>query len=78
MAVKGRNPLPPMPQEIIAASPISLWNVALEIHTGRIFQPLVGGFYILVVPLVGIATLVILISGFMAWYKGRRRIGAQR
>lgn len=72
-ALSGRNPLPPVPETILSASPISLWNTALEIHTGRIFEPVLGPFYILVVPLVGLATLVILVSGFMAWWLARRR-----
>lgn len=75
MSVRGRNPLPPMPPEIIAESPVSLWNTALEIHTGRIFQPLIGEFYILVVPLVGMATLFILVSGFFSWWLGKRNRG---
>jgi hypothetical protein len=57
-----------MPQNI-ANQPISLWNLALEIHTGRIFQFIIGDFYILVVPIVGLAILFILISGFIVWYK---------
>ncbi len=66
--------LPPaMPDEIVSASPMSLWNVALEFHTGRIFQPLVGSFYVLVVPLVGLGTLFILISGTVVWWKKFRR-----
>ncbi len=69
----GKNPFPKIPASIIAASPISLWNAALEIHTGRIFEPMLGPFYILVVPLVGLATLIILITGFFAWWLAKRR-----
>jgi hypothetical protein len=29
---------PEMPEEIQKASPMSLWNVALELHTGRVFE----------------------------------------
>ncbi len=74
-ALEGKNSMAPVPQSIIAASPISLWNTSLEIHTGRIFEPILGPFYILVVPLVGLATLFILISGFFAWWlsKGRKK-----
>jgi hypothetical protein len=73
MALHGKNPLPPVPESILEASPISLWNTSLEIHTGRIFEPVFGPFYILVVPLVGLSTLFILISGFIAWWGGKRR-----
>ena len=60
-----RQGLAPMTPEILEKSPISLWNVKLEIHTGRIFQSLVGDYYILIVPLVGLFSLVILITGFL-------------
>ncbi len=73
IAVEGKNPLPPMPQSILAASPVSLWNTCLEIHTGRIFEPVLGPFYILVVPLVGLVTLFILVSGFFAWWLPRKK-----
>lgn len=58
---------PEMPENI-QQQPISLWNVALEIHTGRIFQNLIKDFYIFIVPLSGLALLFILISGFIIWY----------
>lgn len=73
MAVKGKNPFPAMPEAIISQSPISLWNLALEIHTGRIFQPVLGGFYILIVPLIGLMTLIILVSGFFSWWLARKK-----
>lgn len=59
---------PEMSTELRKESQISLWNVALEIHTGRIFEHLVGMFYILYVPLAGICVLLVLISGFMVWW----------
>jgi hypothetical protein len=61
----------PMPAEIIKKSPISLWNVSLELHTGRIFQNVLGPFYILYVPLAGICILLVLFSGFLMWWKIR-------
>ena len=79
-ALTGKNHFPAIPGNIVGASPLSLWNTALEIHTGRIFEPVLGPFYILVVPLVGLATLFILVSGFFAWWlpkrKRRRSAGA--
>jgi hypothetical protein len=62
-----------MSSEIISKSPISLWNLALEVHTGRIFEPLLGMFYILYVPLAGICILIVLISGFFIWWMGYRK-----
>jgi len=67
-AVSPRSQTPPMPT-IIKESPISLWNLALEIHTGRYFSFLLGMFYILIVPIVGLSTLFILISGLIVWWK---------
>lgn len=63
----------PMPQALLDASPLSLWSTALEIHTGRIFEHLIGPFYILYVPLSGLCLLMVLISGFLIWLKAYRR-----
>jgi hypothetical protein len=67
-AINGGNPFPAMPGEILAKSPISLWNAALEVHTGRIFEHIIGPFYLLYVPLMGLSVLVVLISGFLVWW----------
>ncbi len=64
---------PEMPKEIIQKSPMSLWNVSLEIHTGRIFEHLVGMFYILYVPLAGLCLIMVLVSGFLIWWKRYRK-----
>ena len=63
-----------MSSEIIRKSPISLWNLALEVHTGRIFEPILGMFYILYVPLAGLCILTVLISGFFVWLMGYRKV----
>lgn len=67
------NRFPEMPAEIRQRSPLSLWNVALEIHTGRIFEHIVGPFYILYVPLAGLCLIMVLISGFFIWWKAHRK-----
>ena len=64
---------PEMPKEIIRKSPMPLWNVALETHTGRIFEKFIGPFYILYVPIAGICVLIVLISGFFMWWLGYRK-----
>ncbi len=61
-----------MSSEIISKSPISLWNLSLEVHTGRIFESILGIFYILYVPIAGICILIVLISGFFIWWIGYR------
>ena len=63
-----------MPTEILEKSPMSLWNVALEMHTGRIFEHLVGSLYLLYVPFAGICILLVLISGFFVWWMVYRKI----
>jgi hypothetical protein len=62
-----------MNPEILQKSPMSLWNVALEVHTGRIFEKYIGSLYILYVPLAGICILTVLISGFFIWWLGYRK-----
>ncbi|MBN2637128.1 MAG: PepSY domain-containing protein [Prolixibacteraceae bacterium] len=64
---------PEIPEEIRIASPMSLWNVALELHTGRIFEHIIGPFYILIVPIAGICIMLVLISGFLLWWKIYRK-----
>lgn len=68
---------PVMPEEIRKASPMSLWNVSQEIHTGRIFEHLIGGFYILFVPLAGICLMIVLLSGILIWWMAYRKIVIQ-
>jgi len=63
---------PEMPG-FIAKLPVSLWNLALEVHTGRIFSVILGDFYILYVPLMGLTTLLILITGVWIWLKIKRK-----
>ena len=60
-----------MPSEIKNQN-MSLWNVALEFHTARIYSVFLGGLYILVIPLLGLISLFIIISGFVVWYKKRK------
>ena len=63
---------PDMPAEVQEASPMSLWNVALEFHTCRIWNALIGEFYILLIPLLGLGILFVLVTGFFSWYLGRK------
>jgi len=65
--INGPERFAVLPQKIIIDSPISLWSIALEIHTGRIYHSLIGDFYVLIVPLTGLVVLFILISGFIVW-----------
>jgi hypothetical protein len=67
------HPLPEMPGKIITASPMSLWNLALELHTARIYRPLIGDFYILIIPLAGLSLLFVVISGLLLYWRGFRK-----
>ena len=62
-----------MPAVVKARSPISLWNLSLEIHTGRILEQFIGVFYLLYIPVAGICFLMVLISGFFVWFLSHRR-----
>ena len=62
-----------MPVTVKAKSPISLWNLALEIHTGRILEPFIGVFYLLYIPIAGICVLMVLFSGFFIWLLAHRK-----
>ena len=64
---------PAMSGIIHSDSPMSLWNVSQEIHTGRIFESFLGPFYILFVPFAGICLLIVLISGVLVWWWVYRR-----
>ena len=64
-----KNKFTEMPAEIIEKSPISLWNFALEVHTGRFFKFLFGDFYILMVPLLGLLSFTTILSGIIVWIK---------
>lgn len=63
-----------MPENIISESPISLWNLCLEIHTGRIFNFMLGNFYILIVPVSGIVSLIVIISGYLLYRRKKKKI----
>jgi hypothetical protein len=56
----------------VQSSPMSLWNLCLEIHTGRIYQYLFGKFYILFIPIAGLTILWILIAGYLLYRKQKR------
>jgi hypothetical protein len=71
--INGVQRFAPLPENVIGDTPMSLWNVALEIHTGRIYQSIIGDFYVLIVPLTGLIVLFILISGFIVWLKIRKK-----
>ncbi|MRT93274.1 PepSY-associated TM helix domain-containing protein [Ancylomarina sp. 16SWW S1-10-2] len=64
---------PNMPEQI-KSSPMSLWNLCLEIHTGRIYQYIFGKFYILFIPLAGLSIIWILITGLILFFKRKTKL----
>jgi hypothetical protein len=62
-----------IPYSILDNTPMSLWNLCLEIHTCRIYEPLIGLLYVLLIPLFGLGIMFVLVTGFFSWYLGRRR-----
>lgn len=69
----NKSKLKPQMPEHIRKLPVSLWNLSLEVHTGRIFSVILSDFYILYVPLMGLTTLLIIITGLWMWLKMRKR-----
>jgi len=61
-----------MPEQI-QQQKMSLWNVALEVHTARMYKFMFGSLYILFIPMVGLIILFVLISGFIVWFKIHRK-----
>ena len=64
-----------MPQKIKSQA-MSIWNIALEIHTGRYYRFMFGPLYILFIPLAGFSILFILISGLIVYLKKFRNKGS--
>ncbi len=57
---------------LIASQPMSLWNVALELHVGRCYAPVLGIFSELFVFLSGLLLTLILVSGYII-HRPRKR-----
>ncbi len=60
--------LPVMSDEIAAAAPMSMWHYLFEFHNGRIFEPWLGPWYLLIIPLSGIILLILCLSGAYDWW----------
>ncbi len=61
------------PEELKNDRSISLWNYMFELHNGRIFKDIVGGLYILIIPLGSLLFLLIIITGIYDWLYTRFR-----
>ncbi len=76
-AIGHDSEIPVMPVQLRDEQKISLWIVALEFHTGRIFQSLTGGLYILIVPLAAITAIAVVVSGYLILRKRRLKRQAE-
>jgi hypothetical protein len=56
-----------MPEFLTENYSMSLWNYLFEIHNGRIFQALIGEYYILIIPLTALMFIMLLITGVFDW-----------
>lgn len=65
--INHKKQFPSMPEELKRNARMSLWNLSLEIHTGRFFRPLLGSFYILLVPLSSILAVMVTFSGYVIY-----------
>lgn len=63
----------PMPAEIQNNSKLPLWNFMFELHNARMFKGLVGGFYMLIIPLGGLLCLLMLMAGILDYWLTRKK-----
>ncbi|MGD9900466.1 MAG: PepSY domain-containing protein [Calditrichaceae bacterium] len=57
-----------MPDEINESFRMPLWNYMFELHNGRIFKDLIGGWYILIAPVGSLLFVLIILTGVFDWF----------
>ena len=68
-----------MPEQLRKSCKMPLWNYVFELHNGRLFRPIIGAFYILLVPLGSLFYVFISISGAYDWtYRKRPALRAKK
>jgi len=55
------------PESVDRNFAMPLWNYLFEIHNGRFFKGMIGGFYALIIPLGGILSLIVALSGIVLY-----------
>ena len=63
--------------ELLSATPMSLWNVALELHVGRCYSPFLGPLSDLFVFISGLLITLVLLSGYII-LKRRKKKGQKQ
>ena len=59
--------------ELLSAIPMSLWNVALELHVGRCYSPLLGPLSDLFVFISGLLITLVLLSGYIILKRRKKK-----
>ncbi len=62
---------------ICETAPMSLWNVALELHVGRCYSPFLGPLFDLFVFLSGLLITLVLLSGYIISHRRRKKAQAR-
>lgn len=62
---------------ICVTAPMSLWNVALELHVGRCYSPFLGPLSDLFVFLSGLLITLVLLSGYIISHRRRKKAQAR-
>lgn len=75
--LRSDKPFIPMPEIIRKEGRMSLWHLSLEVHTGRIYQPILGSILVeLFIFLSGVISVIVLITGYIVYrrrHKKRKR-----
>jgi hypothetical protein len=64
-----------MPQSVYQNYRMPLWNYLFEIHNGRFFRDWIGEWYILLVPLGALLSIIITLSGVFDWLYSKMKKG---
>lgn len=62
---------------ICETAPMSLWNIALELHVGRCYSPFLGPLSDLFVFLSGLLITLVLLSGYIISHRRRKKAQAR-
>ena len=59
--------------DLLSATPMSLWNVALELHVGRCYSPFLGPLSDLFVFISGLLITLVLLSGYIILKRRKKK-----
>ena len=68
MPISHNRDFPAMPA-VIADYPVSLWTLAHETHTGRIYRGFMGQGQLFWIAVSGLCTFIILLTGALWWWR---------